>query len=172
MGLKPQVSSPLGCVPCLGPSVDVGAWLHWLHLSCTHALSLRSVSLKSLRCFSNVVMSLWTDSNVLAEPTLSQRLTAPATEKGSSLTIRIRWASYPHWPTCTVYAHKIVFGLSVQISALFVQYLGYFSLWSRKIQEVKTRGTSLVVQWPRLCPCNVGGLGLTPDQGTKSHMLN
>ena len=26
------------------------------------------------------------------------------------------------------FAHKTVFGLSVQISALFVQYLGYFSL--------------------------------------------
>ena len=28
------------------------------------------------------------------------------------------------------------------------------------------RGTSLVVQWLRLCPSNAGAAGLTPGQGT------
>ena len=32
-------------------------------------------------------------------------------------------------------------------------------------------GTSLVVQWLRLCPPNAEGLSLIPDQGTRSHML-
>ena len=31
-------------------------------------------------------------------------------------------------------------------------------------------GTSLVVQWLRLCAPNAGGLGLSPGQGTRSHM--
>ena len=31
-------------------------------------------------------------------------------------------------------------------------------------------GTSLVVQWVRLCTPNVGSLGLIPGQGTRSHM--
>ena len=30
---------------------------------------------------------------------------------------------------------------------------------------------SLVVQWPRLCIPNAGGLGWIPGQGTRSHML-
>ena len=32
-------------------------------------------------------------------------------------------------------------------------------------------GTSLVVQWLRLCAPNAGGPGLIPGQGTRSHML-
>ena len=32
-------------------------------------------------------------------------------------------------------------------------------------------GDFLVVQWLRLCAPNAGGLGLTPGQGTRSHML-
>ena len=32
-------------------------------------------------------------------------------------------------------------------------------------------GTSLVVQWLRLCTPNAGALGLIPGQGTRSHML-
>ena len=31
-------------------------------------------------------------------------------------------------------------------------------------------GTSLVVQWLRLCTPNEGGPGLIPCQGTRSHM--
>ena len=31
-------------------------------------------------------------------------------------------------------------------------------------------GTSLVVQWLRLCAPNAGGPGLIPGQGTRSHM--
>ena len=31
-------------------------------------------------------------------------------------------------------------------------------------------GTSLVVQWLRLCPPNAGGLGSIPGQGTRCHM--
>ena len=32
-------------------------------------------------------------------------------------------------------------------------------------------GTSLVVQWLRLCAPNAWGLGLIPGQGTRPHML-
>ena len=31
-------------------------------------------------------------------------------------------------------------------------------------------GTSLVVQWLRLCAASAGGLGSIPGQGTRSHM--
>ena len=31
-------------------------------------------------------------------------------------------------------------------------------------------GTSLVVQWLRLCALHAGGPGLIPGQGTRSHM--
>jgi len=31
-------------------------------------------------------------------------------------------------------------------------------------------GTSLVVQWLKLCASNARGLGLIPGQGTRSHM--
>ena len=31
-------------------------------------------------------------------------------------------------------------------------------------------GTSLVVQWLRLCTPNAGGLGSIPGQGSRSHM--
>ena len=34
-----------------------------------------------------------------------------------------------------------------------------------------TRGSSLVVQWLRLCAPNAGGLGSIPGQGARSHML-
>ena len=34
----------------------------------------------------------------------------------------------------------------------------------------KKTGTSLVVQWLRLCAPNAGGLGSIPGQGTRSHM--
>ena len=32
-------------------------------------------------------------------------------------------------------------------------------------------GTSLVVQWLRLCPPHAGGLGSITDQGTRSHVM-
>ena len=32
-------------------------------------------------------------------------------------------------------------------------------------------GSSLVVQWLRLCAPNIRGLGLIPGSGTRSHML-
>ena len=32
-------------------------------------------------------------------------------------------------------------------------------------------GTSLVIQWLRLCTPNAGGLGFDPGQGTRSHLL-
>ena len=47
----------------------------------------------------------------------------------------------------------------------------------RSIQEISslgirtgTIGTSLVVQWPRLCAPNAGGSSLIPGQGTRPHM--
>ena len=38
-------------------------------------------------------------------------------------------------------------------------------------KETESRGTSLVVQWPRLQVPNAAELGLIPGQGTRSHML-
>ena len=35
---------------------------------------------------------------------------------------------------------------------------------------VSISGTSLVVQWLRLCAPHAGGLGLIPGQGTRSYM--
>ena len=39
-------------------------------------------------------------------------------------------------------------------------------------EEIKRNGTgtSLVVEWLRLCTSNISDLGLTPDWGTRSHM--
>ena len=36
--------------------------------------------------------------------------------------------------------------------------------------ELFTFGTSLVVQWLRLCAPNAGARGLIPGQGTRSHI--
>ena len=36
---------------------------------------------------------------------------------------------------------------------------------------IKISGTSLVVQWLRLHTPKAGGLGSTPSQGTRSHMM-
>ena len=41
----------------------------------------------------------------------------------------------------------------------------------RKAEITELDGTSLVVQWIRLCTPNAGDSGLTPGQGTISHML-
>ena len=38
-------------------------------------------------------------------------------------------------------------------------------------QKINPIGTSLVVQWLRLCAPNAGGLSSIPGQGTRSHML-
>ena len=38
-------------------------------------------------------------------------------------------------------------------------------------RESRSVGTSLVVQWLRLCVHNIRGLGLIPGQGSRSHML-
>ena len=37
--------------------------------------------------------------------------------------------------------------------------------------KMATLGTSLVVQWLRLCASNAGGPGSVSGQGTRSHML-
>ena len=41
--------------------------------------------------------------------------------------------------------------------------------WTADLNRV-LRGTSLVVQWLRLCAPNARGPGLIPGQGTRSHM--
>ena len=33
------------------------------------------------------------------------------------------------------------------------------------------QGTSLVVQWVRLCTSNAGGLGLNPGEGTRTYRM-
>ena len=40
----------------------------------------------------------------------------------------------------------------------------------RQFSEMATIGTSLVAQWISLRTSNAGGLGLSPCQGTRSHM--
>ena len=40
----------------------------------------------------------------------------------------------------------------------------------QKWVQREARGTSLVVEWLRLCAPNAGGLGSIPDQRTRSHM--
>ena len=42
---------------------------------------------------------------------------------------------------------------------------------SKIISKMHPFGTSLVVQWLRLCAPNAGGPGSIPNQGTRSHML-
>ena len=46
--------------------------------------------------------------------------------------------------------------------------------WSTRKEDnnhnTYTPGTSLVVQWVRLCTPNAGGPGSIPGQGTRSHM--
>ena len=37
--------------------------------------------------------------------------------------------------------------------------------------KVEEKGTSLVIQWLRLCAPRAGGLGLIPWPGNRSHML-
>ena len=37
--------------------------------------------------------------------------------------------------------------------------------------QIRSLGTSLVVQWLRLCACSAGGLGSIPGQRTRWHML-
>ena len=44
----------------------------------------------------------------------------------------------------------------------------FMSVWPW-IKMSVSPGTSLVIQWLRLCAPKVGGLGSTPDQGTRSH---
>ena len=46
----------------------------------------------------------------------------------------------------------------------------YFRFQTSKLQNI-IRGTSLVVQWLRLCAPSAGGRVLIPGQGTRSHML-
>ena len=41
----------------------------------------------------------------------------------------------------------------------------------KKIFLKELNGTSLVVQWQRLCTLNVAGLGSIPGWGTRPHML-
>ena len=41
----------------------------------------------------------------------------------------------------------------------------------RKAEITELDGTPLSVQWIRPCTSNAGDLGLTPGQGTRSHML-
>ena len=45
---------------------------------------------------------------------------------------------------------------------------GYFL--NRLFFTIKKMGTSLVVQWLRLCAPNAGGPSLIPGQGIRSHM--
>ena len=56
---------------------------------------------------------------------------------------------------------------------LLRRFMSVFALQrTASILKLHTKqGTSLVVQWLRLCAPKAGGLGLFPSQGTRSHML-
>ena len=52
------------------------------------------------------------------------------------------------------------------------------AIWSIEMKDITLSkilnsylGTSLVVQWLRLCTSNAGGPGSIPGQGTRSYML-
>ena len=45
------------------------------------------------------------------------------------------------------------------------------SLLEAKQKKKRTRGTSLVVQWLRLCACTAGGTGFILVKELRSHML-
>ena len=47
----------------------------------------------------------------------------------------------------------------------------YYILKTKKAAYKANFGTSLVVQWLKLCTPNVRGLGSIPGQGIRSHML-
>ena len=49
--------------------------------------------------------------------------------------------------------------------------LSRFVLFLVSFIEIEFTGTSLVVQWLRLCTHNARGPGSIPGQGTRSHML-
>ena len=62
-------------------------------------------------------------------------------------------------------------------SRLILSSLPFSTVWSRLIKKWatvslkdSTVGTSLVVQWVRLCAPNAGDRGSIPGQGTRSHM--
>ena len=54
---------------------------------------------------------------------------------------------------------KTVFRNKIPSGILFKKYSSQ--------SEVLRSGTSMAVQWLRLCTSIAGGVGLTPDQGTK-----
>ena len=48
----------------------------------------------------------------------------------------------------------------------------YFNGFQKKdVIKIESEGTSMVVQWLRLCPPNAGGPGSICGQGTRSHTL-
>ena len=58
----------------------------------------------------------------------------------------------------------------------FPQRLGVFLILLKSCTEegiyfTGSAGSSLVAQWLRLCASNAGGVGSTPGQGTRSHIL-
>ena len=85
---------------------------------------------------------------------------------------RIKWPTinYTQVSDCLEGWHpylRTVQGSSVVIS-FFVEYIS-LSLYSNSTDK-KILGTSLVVQWLRLCTPSAGGPSLILDQGTRSHM--
>ena len=54
---------------------------------------------------------------------------------------------------------------------LYTRSLSFDEVCKQPFSTLMCTGTSLVVQWLRLHALNTGSLGLIPDQGTRSHML-
>lgn len=156
MGLKPQVSSSLAASPARGSLWGCRGLTH-TDFTFSHLVHwvVGCGSSKNLRRFSSVTVSLWADCTTLAEPPPPGGRRAPATIKGAiSPAMHVRWARSPG--ISTVYANRVMFGLREWINALFVQCLRHFSLWSRKIIEVKTRKVCVD---PKTCLSNAKGQG-------------
>ena len=68
----------------------------------------------------------------------------------------VRWTPLSHVLNCQLPCHGQV---------------GWWALSSvvtSDTAKVQNQGSSLGVQWLRLCALNAGGMGLIPDQGTKT----
>ena len=73
--------------------------------------------------------------------------------------------------TVSTYTGEIVrrhAGCVIQVTHRDWKHKDYITRETDPLENIS--GTSLLVQWLRLCAPNAGGLGLIPGQGPRSHM--
>jgi len=78
----------------------------------------------------------------------------------------------PSSPSLSVSHRMVIYHSQEKYTSGWTQPVAFLILnlvWPFKIYSIL--GTCLVVWWLRLCAPSAGGLGLTPGQGTRSHML-